>query len=84
MVKSKVNAALQKIRKILIGVFQGRKQIDSPKVKEQLQPEKEKEGSKGKQVVKNTKAAEVKFAAKGGEIVITKAKRPTQKTKAGK
>jgi|TARA_R100000278_G_C5428048_1_gene149089 hypothetical protein len=45
---------------------------------------KKKEGSKGKQVVKNTKAAEVKFAAKGGEIVSTKAKRPTPKAKNGK
>jgi hypothetical protein len=29
---------------------------------------KKREGSKGKQVVSNTKAAEVKMAAKGGEI----------------
>tara|TARA_R100000664_G_scaffold14560_2_gene22947 strand:- start:175 stop:549 length:375 start_codon:yes stop_codon:yes gene_type:complete len=34
---------------------------------------KKKEGSKGKTVVKNTKAAEVKFASLGGEMV---AKRP--------
>ena len=33
-------------------------------------------GKKGKTVVKNTKAAEVKFAEKGGEIKQTKAKRP--------
>ena len=45
---------------------------------------KKKEGSKGKQVVKNTKAAEVKYAALGGEIVSTKAKRKTPKPKNGK
>jgi len=37
---------------------------------------KKTEGKKGKTVVKNTKAAEVKFAEKGGEIKQTKAKRP--------
>lgn len=37
---------------------------------------KKKAGAKGKTVVKNTKAAEVKFAEKGGEIKQTKAKRP--------
>ena len=37
---------------------------------------KKSEGKKGKTVVKNTKAAEVKFAEKGGEIKQTKAKRP--------
>lgn len=42
---------------------------------------KKREGSKGKTNVKNTKAAEVKFARFGGEIKIpkTKAKRPTPK-----
>ena len=45
---------------------------------------KKKEGARGKQVVKNTKAAEVKFAASGGEIVSTKAKRKTPKAKNGK
>tara|TARA_R100001460_G_scaffold97421_1_gene139987 strand:- start:5338 stop:5715 length:378 start_codon:yes stop_codon:yes gene_type:complete len=45
---------------------------------------KKKEGARGKQVVKNTKAAEVKFAAFGGEIVSTKAKRKTPKAKNGK
>ena len=37
---------------------------------------KKREGRKGKTFVKNTKAAEVKFAKKGGEIKQTKAKRP--------
>lgn len=37
---------------------------------------KKKAGKKGKTVVKNTKAAEVKFAKKGGEIKQTKPKRP--------
>jgi hypothetical protein len=37
---------------------------------------KKSEGKKGKTVVKNTKAAEVKFAEKGGEIKQTKSKRP--------
>jgi len=37
---------------------------------------KKTEGKKGKTFVKNTKAAEVKFAEKGGEIKQTKAKRP--------
>jgi hypothetical protein len=37
---------------------------------------KKTEGKKGKTFVKNTKAAEVKFAKKGGEIKQTKAKRP--------
>ena len=37
---------------------------------------KKSEGKKGKTFVKNTKAAEVKFAEKGGEIKQTKAKRP--------
>ena len=37
---------------------------------------KKRAGRKGKTVVKNTKAAEVKFAKKGGEIKQTKAKRP--------
>ena len=36
---------------------------------------KKREGSKGKTNVKNTKAAEVKFAYLGGEIKATKAKR---------
>tara|TARA_R100001440_G_scaffold5987_8_gene12523 strand:+ start:1315 stop:1692 length:378 start_codon:yes stop_codon:yes gene_type:complete len=45
---------------------------------------KKKEGATGKQVVKNTKAAEVKYAAFGGEIVSTKAKRKTPKPKNGK
>lgn len=40
---------------------------------------KKREGKKGKQVVKNTKAAEVTYAAFGGEISVTKAKRPTPK-----
>lgn len=40
---------------------------------------KKKEGAKGKTNVKNTKAAEVKFAAMGGEITYTKAKRPAPK-----
>jgi hypothetical protein len=42
---------------------------------------KKREGKKGKTFVKNTKAAEVKFAAGGGEIVNQKAKRkpPQQK-----
>ena len=37
---------------------------------------KKREGRKGKTFVKNTKAAEVKFAKKGGEIKTTKPKRP--------
>ena len=37
---------------------------------------KKREGRKGKTFVKNTKAAEVKFAKKGGEIKQTKPKRP--------
>ena len=45
---------------------------------------KKSEGAKGKKVVKNTKAAEVKYAALGGEIVSTKAKRKTPKAKDGK
>ena len=45
---------------------------------------KKSEGAKGKKVVKNTKAAEVKYAALGGEIVSTKAKRKTPKAKNGK
>ena len=44
---------------------------------------KKKEGAKGKTNVKNTKAAEVKFAAMGGEITYTKAKRPAQKMNGG-
>jgi len=36
---------------------------------------KKREGSKGKTTVKNTKAAEVKYARFGGEIKTTKAKR---------
>ena len=40
---------------------------------------KKREGAKGKTTVKNTKAAEVKFAALGGEITYTKAKRPAPK-----
>ena len=41
---------------------------------------KKREGAKGKTNVKNTKAAEVKFAAAGGEIVSeTKAKRKAPK-----
>lgn len=37
---------------------------------------KKREGAKGKTVVKNTKAAEVKYAALGGEIKATPRKRP--------
>ena len=37
---------------------------------------KKREGKKGKTVVKNTKAAEVTYAAAGGPIYATKAKRP--------
>ena len=37
---------------------------------------KKREGKKGKTVVKNTKAAEVTYAAVGGPIYATKAKRP--------
>ena len=37
---------------------------------------KKREGSKGKTNVKNTKAAEVTYAATGGEISSTKPKRP--------
>jgi len=45
---------------------------------------KKTEGKKGKTVVKNTKQAQVKFAAYGGEIAVTKAKRPyTGKKKDG-
>ena len=44
---------------------------------------KKREGAKGKTTVKNTKAAEVKFAAMGGEIAYTKAKRPVPKKMKG-
>ena len=43
---------------------------------------KKREGGKGKTVVKNTKAAEVKFAFNGGEIKKQKAKRPPPKQNA--
>jgi hypothetical protein len=43
---------------------------------------KKREGAKGKTFVKNTKAAEVKFKALGGEIKATKAKRPAPKANA--
>lgn len=45
---------------------------------------KKREGKKGKTFVKNTKAAEVKFAAKGGEIAYQKAKRKPPQQKNGK
>jgi hypothetical protein len=45
---------------------------------------KKREGKKGKTFVKNTKAAEVKFAAGGGEIVNQKAKRKLPQQKNGK
>lgn len=45
---------------------------------------KKREGKKGKTFVKNTKAAEVKFAAGGGEIVNQKAKRKPPQQKNGK
>jgi hypothetical protein len=45
---------------------------------------KKREGRKGKTVVKNTKAAEVQFASKGGVIEVTKAKRPSPPPKKGK
>jgi hypothetical protein len=43
---------------------------------------KKREGKKGKQVVKNTKSAEVRFAALGGAIEATKPKRPTPRPNA--
>lgn len=43
---------------------------------------KKREGSKGKTFVKNTKAAEVKFARYGGKIEKTKAKRTPPKANA--
>ncbi len=48
----------------------------SKKERKKTAEKKKREGRKGKTVVKNTKAAEVKFAKKGGEIKQTKAKRP--------
>jgi len=48
----------------------------SKKERKETAEKKKREGRKGKTVVKNTKAAEVKFAEKGGEIKQTKAKRP--------
>ena len=48
----------------------------SKKERKQTAEKKKREGRKGKTFVKNTKAAEVKFAKKGGEIKQTKAKRP--------
>lgn len=48
----------------------------SKKERKETAEKKKREGRKGKTVVKNTKAAEVKFAKKGGEIKQTKAKRP--------
>jgi hypothetical protein len=85
MAKSKVNAVLQRIKRILTGVFQGLKLKVFHK-KKQPQPlrKKKTEGKKGKTVVKNTKQAQVKFAAYGGEIAVTKPKRPyTGKKKDG-
>ena len=48
----------------------------SKKERKKTAEKKKREGRKGKTFVKNTKAAEVKFAKKGGEIKQTKAKRP--------
>ena len=48
----------------------------SKKERKQTAEKKKREGRKGKTFVKNTKAAEVKFAKKGGEIKQTKPKRP--------
>ena len=48
----------------------------SKKERKKTAEKKKREGRKGKTVVKNTKAAEVKFAKKGGEIKQTKPKRP--------
>ena len=45
---------------------------------------KKREGKNGKTFVKNTKAAEVKRAANGGEITKQKAKRTTPASKDGK
>jgi len=45
---------------------------------------KKREGKKGKTFVKNTKAAEVKYASKGGEIANQKAKRKPPRQKNGK
>jgi len=45
---------------------------------------KKREGKKGKTFVKNTKAAEVKFAAEGGEIAYQEAKRKPPQSKNGK
>ena len=56
----------------------------SKKERKKTAEKKKREGRKGKTFVKNTKAAEVKFAFKGGEITSTKAKRPTPKPKNGK
>ena len=48
----------------------------SKKERKKTAEKKKREGRKGKTFVKNTKAAEVKFAKKGGEIKQTKPKRP--------
>ena len=75
MVKSKVNAALQRIKRILTGVFQGLKQIVSQSRKSSHSSEKEKEGKKAKTFVKNTKSRGSQIAFNGGAITRQKAKR---------
>ena len=68
-VTSRVNVVLQKIKKILIGAYQGLKRIVLVSLKglQQL-VKKKREGAKGKQVVSNTKAAKVKRMSKGGVV----------------
>ncbi len=77
MVRSKVRAVLQKIRRTpdrCLPLAKARSL--SKKDRASTAKKKKKAGAKGKTVVKNTKKAEVKFAEKGGEIKQTKAKRP--------
>ena len=85
MVKSKVSAALQRIKKNPDRCLPRSKANSLSKAERAATARKKKtEGSKGKTFVKNTKEAEVKFASNGGAIERQKAKRPSPKNKKGK
>jgi hypothetical protein len=81
----KVSAEHPKIKRTLIVVYHGQKQRAYLKVKD-LPPQKrrkkkKKEGSKGKTVVKNTKAAVVRASTGGFAVRGRGAMIPTKKTR---
>jgi len=82
MVKSKVNAARQRIKKILTGVFQGLKRIVFLKPKEQPLPEKRKEKvEKVKPLSKTPKKQKLSSQATAAQSKVKKLRGRPQKTK---